>query len=318
MPAHHQLLDHSSFKRSERRLRSRVDREGREVRIRQASDAVAHGVRDRVGTARGNLSRCLVRRALLDLAVHHEGGGGRERAVPCAEGQRSRVGTREADCGAHLSRVADVDVVDLGHVDDDGRRRRRRGVLAEGNCSSLGDGLSGSLRGSLSVDVHERLTGQLGREVLRRLRLDLSEERRLDGSLEVGVGVGVEACACRASCLCVARVRVVPSRCCRLDVVRHLRDRLGLEDEVLDDLDLAVDLVTDGLLGLDLDLVPALRVVVPAVRALDEHLPLRVGLPVPHLLVGGVVVGRPQLHGLMEADLVTLHLRLGGTVGLDP
>lgn len=167
------------------------------------------------------------------------------------------------------------------------------------------------------MDVHERLPGQLGGEVSRRLRLDLSQDSGLHGSLQRRIGTGVETRVSRAGCLRVTGVCVVPCLGLDRDVVRHFRNRNGLEDEVLHDLDLAVDLVTNMLLGLDLDLVPADAVVVPAVRALDEHLPSRVGLPVPDFLTRRVVVGRPEGHPLVDADLVTLPLSLGSSVGLD-
>ena len=87
----------------------------------------------------------------------------------------------------------------------------------------------------------------------------------------------------------------------------------------LDDLDGALD---DGadllLLGRGLHLVPAHRVVIPLVLGrVVELLALGVGLVVPDLLTGGVVVAGVELHALLERVGLRLLLRGRRALGLD-
>lgn len=144
MLAHHQLSFAPLLRRSEWRLRCRVDRERRRLAGGEAGDVVPDRVRDRVSATRRNLRGSLIRRALLHLTADREDIGRGEGTVVGGERQRSRVGTRETDGRAHLGGVRHVHVVHLRDIDHRRRCARRSRSPTDGVGRSLGDGLSGS------------------------------------------------------------------------------------------------------------------------------------------------------------------------------
>lgn len=310
--AHHQ----TTWNTSERRLRRWVDPEDRVVAGGLAGGVVPDGVRDGVGSTAGDLGRCLVGGALLDLTVDLEGLGGREGAEP--GGERQRAGVVDGDGGAHLGGVRHVDVVDLRHVDDHRRVVRRRDVLADCLRRCRRRGLTARLRLGVGMDVHQGLPLQLDAQTVVRDTLDECLDLHEHGALDGGPGVGVEARNPLGGRLGVAGRGVGPG----LRLGGHLVVDLGEcrcgELELLDDLDLAVHLDARGrgVGSLDLDLVVADGVVVPAVLALAELLARGVGLPVPHFLTGRVDVARPELHRLLGPEAVGL-LRLRHALDLD-
>ncbi len=269
-------------------------------------------------------------------------GSSHDRAVERRELEEGRTSLCHVVLGADLRLPVDLQVVDLGHIQQDrlGRRytlghvgvrlavRRRGGSGRRNRTRNSRLGLSFGLSVRFGIRLRSSLDSELEVDVQSCL---VGSDLRVGLSLSLGLALGgcpcvrlsVTTCGSRCGCLGTTLSREIARNLSRSLVIGPSLGLGGCGPTHLgDDLDLArdLDVTLGGLLRTtgQADNIVVARTVVPSTIVEKELVTLVVPLHVPDLAAGRVVVRRVQGHGLLDDHrLHSRLLALGEAVGVD-